>query len=56
MTPFLHDGPVSGPLRDPAVFAQATLDSVRGVVTWPNGADFAPEALRALLPEAVVTD
>jgi hypothetical protein len=31
------------PLKDPEFFAQATLDQRMGVVTWPNGADFAPE-------------
>lgn len=38
-------GPVFEPLRDPAYFAQATIDPVLGVVVWPNGADFSPEFL-----------
>jgi hypothetical protein len=50
--PLLDDGPVFGPLHDPVYFAQATLDPVCGTVVWPNGADFAPEALRALVDEA----
>jgi glycine/D-amino acid oxidase-like deaminating enzyme len=41
-------GPVFEPLRDPAYFARAELDRVCGAVDWPNGADFAPEALHAL--------
>jgi hypothetical protein len=43
-------GPVFEPLRDPARFAEAHLDPVCGTVVWPNGADFAPEALRELSP------
>jgi hypothetical protein len=44
----LLDGPVFEPLRDPAYFARAKLDCVCGAVAWPNGADFAPEALHEL--------
>jgi hypothetical protein len=47
VTPLLG-GPVFEPLRDPAYFARATLDPVCGTVVWPNGADFAPEALHEL--------
>ena len=43
------DGPVFGPLRDPAAFAQARLDPELRTVSWPNGADFAPEFLRGVL-------
>lgn len=39
-------GPVFEPLRDPRYFANFTLDLT---LTWPNGADFAPEFLHALL-------
>jgi hypothetical protein len=46
----LLEGPVFEPLRDPAYFARAELDLVCGTVVWPNGADFAPEALRGLAP------
>jgi hypothetical protein len=41
-------GPVFEPLRKPDYFAQVTLDRVCGTVVWPNGADFAPEALHEL--------
>jgi Protein of unknown function (DUF2442) len=34
---------VFAPLRDTAYFARATID--RGAVTWPNGADLAPDAM-----------
>jgi hypothetical protein len=44
----LLEGPIFVPLRDPARFAEALLDPVCGTVTWPNGADLAPEALREL--------
>jgi hypothetical protein len=32
-------------LRDPAVFAQVRVDPEIGTITWPNGADLAPEVL-----------
>jgi hypothetical protein len=52
-------GPIFEPLRDPAYFAQAYLDADSRTVTWPNGADFAPDFLyqyaseEAPLPETV---
>jgi hypothetical protein len=45
----LLSGPIFEPLRDPAYFAQVSLDTICGTVVWPNGADLAPEALRALV-------
>ncbi len=44
----LLNGPIFEPLRDPGYFARAELDRVCGTVVWPNGADFAPEALQEL--------
>ena len=41
----LLQGEVFEPLRDPALFAQATIDPVWHTVVWPNGADLAPEFL-----------
>ncbi len=42
--PFLW-GKVFQPLRDPAYFAQVTVDAELGTIVWPNGADLAPEFL-----------
>jgi hypothetical protein len=49
----LLEGTVFEPLRDPAYFASVTLDEVCGTVFWPNGADFAPEALHDLEAETM---
>ncbi|WP_165235034.1 DUF2442 domain-containing protein [Aquisphaera insulae] len=48
----LLEGPIFEPLRDPDYFARVSLDVTCGTVVWPNGADFAPEALRDLSAEA----
>jgi hypothetical protein len=32
-------------LRDPAFFRQVRVDAELGTITWPNGADLAPEVL-----------
>ncbi len=48
----LLEGPIFEPLLDPTFFATVTVDPVCGTVVWPNGADFAPEALRDLEAEA----
>jgi hypothetical protein len=44
-------GEVFQPLRDPAYFAQAYLDPDSRTVTWPNGADLAPDFLFQMEPE-----
>lgn len=49
-------GPVFEPLRDPAYFAQAALDPDSRTVTWPNGADFAPDYLYHLEPETLTSE
>lgn len=38
------DGPVFEPLQDPDLFARVEVDEC-GAVSWPNGADLAPDAL-----------
>jgi len=40
------DGEVFEPLHDPVYFARFGVD---GTLTWPNGADFAPEFLYDLV-------
>ena len=42
-------GPVFEPLRDPEIFRDFRLDSELRTLVWPNGADFAPQFLRARL-------
>jgi hypothetical protein len=40
------EGEIFAPLRDPAYFARFSVDDT---LVWPNGADFAPEFLHALV-------
>ena len=42
-------GEVFEPLRDTAYFASSRVDET---LTWPNGADFAPEFLHDLVRDA----
>jgi hypothetical protein len=43
------DGEVFEPLRDKALFAQVRVHPDLRTITWPNGADLAPEFLLSLL-------
>ena len=43
-------GPMFEPLKDPELFQQVRIDEF-GAVSWPNGADLAPDALREALAE-----
>jgi hypothetical protein len=44
-------GPVFEPLKDPAYFSRFFVEG--GTVTWPNGADIAPETLHERTKTAV---
>ena len=49
-------GPIFEPLRDPAYFAQVFVDPNSLTITWPNGADFAPDYLFQLETEDAPTE
>lgn len=52
LDPYLH-GPVFAGIRsDLAHFAKVEVDPAAGTITWPNGADLAPDVLYDGRPSA----
>ena len=49
-------GPMFEPLKDVAFFAQAAIHPELETVTWPNGADLAPEFLYQAAQQRVAGD
>ena len=47
------DGVIFEPLRDPAYFRKFSVHPELHTITWPNGADFAPEFLYEKVQVAV---
>lgn len=49
-------GPMFEPLKDRALFAQVAIHPELATVTWPNGADLAPEFLYRAAQQRVAGD
>lgn len=45
---FVGKGEVFTPLVDPSFFRQVYVNKELGVLTWPNGADIAPETIYSM--------
>ena len=48
-------GPVFEPLRDLKMFKKVAVDPELETVVWPNGADLAPEFLKELCKEQLLS-
>ena len=49
------EGTVFRPLQDPTLCMRVAIDPDTRTITWPNGADFAPEFLASLLTQRAAT-
>lgn len=49
-------GPMFEPLKDNALFVQAMIHPELETITWPNGADLAPEFLYQAAQQHVASD
>jgi hypothetical protein len=46
----LLDGPVSGPIRERAMFERVEVDELGDTITWPTGADLDPDVIYGTAP------
>ena len=46
----LLDGPVFGPLREPAMFERVEVDELGETIRWPTGADLDPDVMYGTAP------
>jgi uncharacterized protein DUF2442 len=51
LTPYIERGPIFRPLADLSFFRRFSLEG--GTLTWPNGADIAPETLYEMTTSAI---
>ena len=51
--PLIRLGGVFAPLADDALFRQVWVDAEARTVTWPNGADIAPDVMHEIVAKQV---